>query len=332
MALQDIYRELSKKLLMEHSRVLPRIWQIVCSVEEARVVNALPATAQELAGRFGTTEGDMIAILDNLFHKGAVFETVKDGVITYRMPRHIIQFHDATILWKEAPKELRDLWMEFEETDYPMLLDLVTQIKMPSFMRVIPIGESIASRNQVLAHEDALSMLDTAHTIAVTDCACRTLFRKCDHPINVCLQINRGAEYAIKRGTGRRIDAAEAREILELSRKAGLVHMTENTAGRSNVICNCCTCCCEMLRFAKDEKVRRAVLSPSRYQAHLDTEACTACGLCEDICPVKAIKSKGGDTMLLDVEVCIGCGLCGSVCQVGAVTLVEVRPPDFIPA
>ncbi|HPW67915.1 MAG: ATP-binding protein [Desulfomonilia bacterium] len=332
MDLQDVYRDLSKKLLLEHSAVLPRIWKTVCSEDEARVVNALPATARELAEKFGTTEHDMLAILDNLFHKGAVFEAVKDGVTTYRMPRHIIQFHDATILWKEAPQELMNLWMEFEHTDYPMLLELVAQIKMPSFMRVIPIGESITPRNQVLAHEDALGMLEAARVIAVTDCACRTLLRRCDHPLTVCVQINRGAEYAIKRGTGRRIGASEARELLELSRKAGLVHMTENTAGRSNVICNCCSCCCEMLRFATDEKTRRAVLSPSRYQAHLDKDACTACGLCADICPVKALGSGDGDTMLLDADACIGCGLCGSVCPVGAVTLVEVRPPDFIPA
>jgi ferredoxin len=247
------------------------------------------------------------------------------------MPRHIVQFHDATILWEEAPQELMDLWMEFEETDYPMLLELVTQIKMPSFMRVIPIGESITPRSKVLAHEDAVRMLETAQAIAVTDCACRKLLKKCDRPLKVCLQINRGAEYAIKRGTGRRIDAAEAGQILEISRKAGLVPMTENSAGRSNVICNCCSCCCEMLRFATDEKTR-GVLSPSRYQAHLDLEACTACGLCADICPVNALGSEDGDTVLLDVDACIGCGLCTSVCPVGAVTLVEVRPADFIPA
>ncbi len=331
MGLQDIYRELSKKLLMEHSAVLPRIWKTVCSEDEAAVVNALPATATELAARFCTTEDDMIATLGGLFHKGVVFEAVRDGVTTYRMPRHIVQFHDATILWKEAPQELMDLWMEFEETDYPMLLELVTQIKMPSFMRVIPIGEGITPRSRVLAHEDALSMLEAAQAIAVTDCACRTLHRKCNRPLEVCLQINRGAEYAIKRGTGRRIDVAEAARILELSRKAGLVHMTENTAGRSNVICNCCSCCCEMLRFATDEKTR-GVLSPSRYQAHLDGETCTACGLCADICPVKALGSGDGDTVLLDADACIGCGLCASVCPVGAVALVEVRPPDFIPA
>jgi ferredoxin len=328
---QDVYRELSKKLLMENSKILPRIWQTVCSEEEARIVNALPAASLDLAGRFNMTEGDMLDILGDLFHRGVVFEAVKNGVTTYRMPRHVVQFHDATILWEEAPQVLMDLWVEFGETEYPGLLELVTQIKLPSFMRVIPIGEGITPRSRVLAHEDAMQMLESAQSIAVTTCVCRKLMKRCDAPLDVCLQINRGAEYNIKRGTGRRIDMNEAEAILKRSRKAGLVPMTENTAGRSNVICNCCSCCCEMLRFATDEKTK-GVLAPSRYQARLDREACTLCGLCEDICPVEAISTGAEDAMLLNETACIGCGLCASVCSSGALELVEVRPAEFIPA
>ena len=129
MSQQDVYRELSKKLLMENSTVLPRIWKIVCSDKEAEIVNALPGTADEIARKFGMTEGDMLPILHGLYHRGVVFEAVRDGVTTYRMPRHMLQFHDATILWKEAPEALMDLWIEFGETEYPGLLELVTQIK-----------------------------------------------------------------------------------------------------------------------------------------------------------------------------------------------------------
>ncbi len=40
--------------------------------------------------------GEMEKTLESLFRKGAVFESVRDGEIVYRMPRHIVQFHDAT--------------------------------------------------------------------------------------------------------------------------------------------------------------------------------------------------------------------------------------------
>lgn len=327
---QDVYRELSKKLMLEHSRVIPQIWRIICTDEEARIVNRMPATVDELARDFAKSTEDMQGIVDGLFHRGAAFDFVKDQTTFYRGPRHIIQFHDATILWPEAPQEMFRLWEEFEETDYPQLLELVTSINLPSFMRVIPIGETIEVRNQVLSYEDARSMLESSSMVAVTTCVCRKLMKRCDRPLEVCLQLNRGAEYTIKRGTGRQVSVQEALEILKKARDAGLVHMTENTSGRSNVLCNCCNCCCEMLRFATDVKTK-GVLAPSRFRARVDEAACTACGLCGEICPVKAIAVEQGDAAVVKADACIGCGLCASVCPVEAIALTEARPKEFIP-
>jgi ferredoxin len=331
MAPQDVYRELSKKLLMEQSTVLPKIWETICSEEEAQIVNSLPATVPDLAEKFSKSEDEMNAIIEELYHRGVVFDYEREGKTFYRMPRHIIQFHDATLLWDEAPDEMMDRWLEFEETDYPALLELVTQIKMPSFMRVIPINETIASKSQVLSFEDAAKMLERANTIAVTTCVCRKLMKRCESPLEACLQINKGADYTLKRGTGRKIDLTEAMDILKLSEEAGLVHMTENTQGRNNVICNCCSCCCEMLRFATDTKTK-GVLAPSRYLAQVDESGCTSCGMCVDICPVEAITLNEEDLAQVDAQGCIGCGLCASTCPVDAISLIDIRAEDFIPA
>ena len=331
MAPQDVYKELAKKLLLENSTVIPKIWKTICSTEEAWIVNSLPATIPDLAGKFSKTEDEMNAIIEELYHRGVVFDYVREGKTFYRMPRHIIQFHDATLLWEEAPDEMTQLWLEFEETDYPALLELVTQIKMPSFMRVIPINETITSKNQVLSFEDAAQMLANAYNIAVTTCVCRKLMKRCDGPLDVCLQINKGADYTLKRRTGRKIDLAEAMDILKLSEEAGLVHMTENTQGRNNVLCNCCSCCCEMLRFATDTRTK-GVLAPSRYLAEVDEIECTACGMCVDICPVEAISLDGENPARVDNQGCIGCGLCASVCPTDAISLKDIRSEDFIPA
>jgi ferredoxin len=326
---QDVYRELSKKLMLENSTILPKIWRIVCTEEEAKLVNRLPATLEQLVQESGKAASDMEDTINALFHRGVVFDFAKEGTTLYRMPRHILQFHDATILWQEAPEELFKLWEEFEDTDYPQLLELVTAIKMPSFMRVIPVGETIEARNQVLAFEDARKMLENAGSIAVTTCVCRKLMKRCDGPLEVCLQLNRGAEYNIKRGTGRKVSLDEAIAILKISENAGLVHMTENTTGRSNVLCNCCNCCCEMLRFATNEKTK-GVLAPSRFQAKVGAEMCTSCGMCVEICPVDAIALN--DIAEVIPDACIGCGLCATVCPVEAISLFEARPAEFIPA
>jgi Pyruvate/2-oxoacid:ferredoxin oxidoreductase delta subunit len=327
---QDVYRELSKKLMMEHSTVLSEIWRELCSEEEARIVDRLPATIEDLAKTFEKTVIEMQGIINELYHRGVVFESVKDGITSYRMPRHIVQFHDATILWEESTLRLLELWREMTETEYPRLLELVTTAKLPSLVRVIPINETITAKNQVLAYEDAARMLQNARAIAVTKCPCRKLMKRCDGPLEACIQLDRGAEYAIKRGTGKKIDYDEAVAILKTCEEAGLVHMTENTAGRSNIICNCCSCCCEILRFATDVKTRGA-LAPSRFQAQVNAGECTSCSLCVDICPMDAIALNAEDLAWVSRDECIGCGLCASVCPVNAISLFEVRPKEFIP-
>jgi len=230
-----------------------------------------------------------------------------------------------------APEELFELWRQFSETDYPRLLELVTNVNMPSFMRVIPIGETIEAKSRVLSYEDARAMLESSSSLAVTTCVCRKLMQRCDRPLEVCLQLNRSAEYAVRRGTGRKVTLDEALAILATASDAGLVHMTENTAGRNNVLCNCCTCCCEMLRFAGDPKTR-GVLAPSRFAARVNGDECTGCGLCSEVCPMDAVAVGDSGVAVVTGDACIGCGLCANACPAGAVGLVEVRPEGFIPA
>lgn len=327
----DVYRELTKKLGMEQSPLIPQIWQVVCTEEEAQIVNATPARLEDLAARFQIDPPEMERILGRLFHRGVIFEQQKEGATIYRMPRHIVQMHDATSLWREAPPELFDLWARFMEEEYPQIPAFLTKIQATSFLRVIPIQESISTESRALPYEDAARIVEGAYRLAVTNCPCRLIARKCGKPLEVCLQLNRGADYTIKRGSGREITAAEAREILRLSAAAGLVHMTENRAGSGNVICNCCNCCCLGLPYAKDPATR-GVIQASRYQALLAPDLCNNCALCREVCPVSAIEPVSGDIPLFIGEKCLGCGLCVGVCPTGAVSLAPVRGEDFIPA
>ena len=327
----NIYKELSKKLNMENSQILPRIWSLICNEEEAEIINSLPRTVEDIAGKFGKSVDEIDSIMKSLFHKGVVFDYVRDDKTYYRMPRHIVQFHDASILWPEIPSEMLELWVEFGEEEYPKMLEMVTELKLPSFMRVIPINKTIDTKSQVLAYEDATNMVKDATNLAVTTCVCRKSVKKCDAPLEVCLQINRGADYAIKRGTGRKVSIEEAIAVLRKSEEAGLVHLTENRGARVNAICNCCTCCCDMLRYISVEKTK-GVLAPSRFEATVDENECTSCEMCIDICPTHAISMNGSDVAKVKSNDCIGCGLCASVCPTEAIILKEMRPEDFIPA
>ncbi|NPU83022.1 MAG: 4Fe-4S binding protein [Syntrophaceae bacterium] len=327
----DVYRELSKKVGAEHSHIVPLIWKAVCSEDEARLVNSLPAEAEELAKRFDKTRPEMDNILHSLFLKGLVFEAFKDGRPIYRMPRHIIQFHDASTLWPEAPSELLDLWRRYTEEEYPQVPALLKAIQAPPFFRVIPIQEKIEPESHVLSYEDAGRIVESAELLAVTKCPCRMIMRKCDKPLEVCLQMNRGAEYAIKRGTGRRVDVAEAMAILRSAEEAGLVHLTENKAGIGTVICNCCRCCCVGLPYARKAETN-SLLVPSRYRAVVEASSCTGCGICVDECPMDAISMDPEDLAAINKDICIGCGVCGHFCPTGAIGLTVARDRDFIPS
>ena len=331
MSQQDLYGELSKKVGSEHSRIVPEIWKTVCTLEEAEILNVLPATLEELVQRFGTPQKDISRMIQILFHKGLVFEATREGKTTYRLPRHIIQFHDASTLWAEAPPVLMELWRQYMEEEYPQVPAALVAMKIPPFFRVVPINEKIETKSQVLAYEDAARIVENASVIAVTNCPCRMIMRKCDKPIDVCLQINKGAQYALKRGTGRRIDAEEAKTILRRAEAAGLVHLTENKAGIGTVICNCCNCCCIGLPYARNADTN-GLLVPSRYRAVVDENACTGCGICVDDCPMDAMILNESNLAEVNVEACIGCGVCTHACPTDAIGLKVVRTADFIPA
>lgn len=116
--------------------------------------------------------------------------------------------------------------------------------------------------------------------------------------------------------------------ILETAEEAGLVHLTPNTADKMGFICNCCSCCCKMLGAVTMLKAT-ASHPVSNFHASVNYDDCTACGLCEDRCPTKAIAMD--DVAIVDRRLCIGCGLCASECPTEAINLVRkidsIEPP-----
>ena len=146
--------------------------------------------------------------------------------------------------------------------------------------------------------------------------------------------LNRAADYAISRGTGREIDKAEAMEIMKKSEEAGLVHVTMNSDHIDHYICNCCADCCIGLRLITAKDVANFV-APSRFQAVIDREECIGCESCLERCYFGAITiEEEGDELkaVVDADKCVGCGLCSFVCPSDAVKFEEVHPADFIPS
>lgn len=52
--------------------------------------------------------------------------------------------------------------------------------------------------------------------------------------------------------------------------------------------------------------------------AHVISDECIACGVCQSECPVDAISE--GDIYVIDADLCIDCGACADACPTGAIS------------
>jgi len=96
--------------------------------------------------------------------------------------------------------------------------------------------------------EEARKLIEKAHYIALTNCACRISVHKCDKPLDVCIIFDGAAEFLVDRGYAWKASVDETINTLIKSEEAGLVHTSNNSKDRATVICNCCPCCCTVLR------------------------------------------------------------------------------------
>ncbi len=333
----DAYVVLAGKLGYPRSERLGKLLRRLMDEQEAELVASLPCPTKELAQKLNKKEEKVNEMLKKLFEKGTVFMTSKG----YQFARDIFQLHDATAcdvrLDKAWGRELLDLWEDFLQAEwYADWAKLVESWQMPAW-RVIPARKAISKGTKLLPSEDIVAMLDKGTRFALANCSCRRIAERCDLPTDVCLQVNRGAEYAIARGTGRELTRDEALKVMEVAEEAGLIHSVFNNSAIPNVICNCCADCCVFYYPLARHGVLEKGVAKSRFQAEVDKAVCKGCQTCVDRCPFEAVemvKVTGEKKLKAQVipEKCFGCGVCAMGCESEAIKLIEVRPPEHIPA
>ena len=327
---QNPYRAFAERMFHHDSRLIPQILEAMIGEAQAALLVSLPGTEEEMAAKLGRPVETVRADLSDMFRKGLAFKRTKEGVTTWRAPMNIAQFHDASILWPEAPAGFHDLWRRYMEEEWPVLSAMLAGFLPRPYTRVIPVEKVLdAGRSQILAPESLRQLIEGSARVAVSRCTCRTTMKKCAAPVEVCLQINRGADYTLERGSGREVTKEEALAIVRRSEEAGLVHVTMNSAGSGTFICNCCGCCCQAFTMLIAHGTR--LCDPSRYRPQVRTEACKGCGTCGKRCWFGAIAVGAGDVSAVAEDRCLGCGLCAEGCPEGAIAMVEARTPDFIP-
>jgi len=330
---EDLFEKMTEKILLKGSKIIPQLFRMIANQEEAVLLLAMPGTPEQLAEKLNKPVAEIEKSCRTLYEKGLAFKSFKGGVTSYKMCRDMVQFHDATILWPKATVDYFELWQKFMELEWPNYARIISKILPKPITRVIPVRQAVeAGKQQVLDIESAAKIINDAEAIAVTKCTCRLIAHKCDRPVEVCLQVNAGARYTIDRGSGREVTKAEAMKILEESEEKGLIHVAMNKAHVGHFICNCCGCCCVTMPLMIKEGLK--LTDPSRYLAKIDPELCADCETCLDRCYFNAlveIEKDGETVMSVIAEKCMGCGLCNVTCPEEAISLIEVRPAEFIP-
>ncbi len=329
----DVYKRLAERLdslpngfPATESGVELKILRKIFSPEEAEMalkLRPLPETVEALSGRLGIPQDKMQAILDNMVAKGQIGSAKMKNQQVYMLFPFVFGIFEFQ--QKRLDRELAELVEEYG----PALMGAVGKYA-PAMMRVVPLNVQIDGQHTVHPYEDLYKVFQESKSFQVMDCICRKeqglLGKPCEHSLEVCLGFARSEGAFDRYPLGRIISREEALNIIKKADDEGLVHSTFNVQSGLMAVCNCCPCCCGLLRGMKNLNALH-LLAKSNYVAVINEETCAACGVCaNERCPVGAI-SEQDDKYSVQPEKCLGCGICRPTCPTESITLVR-KPED----
>ncbi|MBE0504438.1 MAG: 4Fe-4S binding protein [Desulfuromonadales bacterium] len=321
------------------SAKLRQILALLFSEEEALVASRFPleeATLPELAKRTGLPAIKLAGILESMAEKGLVMDMPCAGTTYYLLMPGLIGFFEFTFMKQRADlplAELAKLMREYlEECQAPEFFGSKTQLT-----RSLVYAEHVPVTSKVTSYEDARQIIAGAGYGAVGLCYCR---HKKEHekkvcakgaPVEeICISLGNAARFMVRRGFASERTTDELLAILDRARTYNLTHITDNIRHKPSFICNCCSCCCELL--AGVQMGYPDGIAKTGFTVAIDTERCNGCGRCYRACNVKALAMAQGERYAeLQRALCLGCGACIGVCPQGALQLVELAKRPLPP-
>ncbi len=313
------------------SRIEIRILKKLFSPEEAALGAKLTGTWEsldKLAERLGTPSRDLRGPLSDLAKRGLVRIDRREGKAFFRLAPFVVGFYEEQV--DVIDHELAHMVEEyFRQGGAKGIMQ-----PQPALHRVLP-AQAAVKTEWVLPYDDVKLILENAKTFNVRDCICRIEQdlldkRKCDFPLDICISFS---EYEREPVEGD-ISKEAALALLEKSEQIGLVHTVSNVTTGLGYVCNCCGCCCGILRGITEYGIANSV-AYANYFAVIDPDLCVGCGTCIERCQVGAILDEDGISVVM-TEKCIGCGLCVTGCPENAARLERkgeaeiIQPPvDF---
>lgn len=340
------YRLLQQRLAQKvqaapDSSTLTKILTLLFSPEDAELARQLPHSftpLESISSRLNMPEDELDDKLTDMARRGIVFDIEHKGKRYFTLPPVVIGLFEFTFMRTRPEAPMKELALLFEEyfnenngKFFRTHLEGQTQL-FRSLVREEALPENTT---EILDWERASEIVSSSSAFSVGICQCLHTAehhdRACDKPREVCLTFNHIAESLSRNGIARAITRKEAMDILIKSKEAGLAQTGDNVQRKVGFICNCCGCCCHLMRAIKNFDIHPGIIT-SNWIMDVDTSKCKGCGECAKACPIDAInieKIQEGDKKKMwavsNEEVCLGCGVCSTVCKTGASTM-KSRP------
>jgi NAD-dependent dihydropyrimidine dehydrogenase PreA subunit len=301
------------------SRTELKILKKIFSPEEALIASSMTGHNESIgtiAQRSGSPEDKVKEMLKAMPRRGIIWGSKGDGELEFRLAPFVVGFYEAQ--WEIMDHELSHLFEQYWQeggAEGIMRYD-------PAVHRVVPAQTAIKTE-VILPYDDVRKLIIQAKSFRVIDCICKKQkqllgAKKCDFPLRVCLTFSAKA----RQMDSNSISPKEALDLLQKTEEMGLVHTVNNVANGVTYVCNCCGCCCGILRGITEFGIENSV-ARANYYAVLKDDNCDGCGICEERCQVNACSVDNMAT--IDSAKCIGCGLCVTTCPVDAIEL-QLRP------
>lgn len=326
---EDIYRRLQEKLdgysvgfPATESGVEIEILKKLFNEDDAEIFLSLSPTLEkpeEIASRLGQPVELLAEKLEEMASRGLLFRLKRNNESKYGATAFIHGIFEF-----QLPRIDREL-VELIDRYFDEGMDRSLIKAKGTFLRTIPIAQSIPPEHHIASFDDASAILRSAGTIVVADCICRKskkmIGTSCDAPLEVCFMFGSMGQYYLDNNMGREVSADDAIAIVARAQDAGLVTQPA-TSQNPNGMCNCCGDCCGVLASIKRDPCPADLVYSNNY-ALVDADECLECGECVTACHMEAIQLlEDGPAIILENR-CIGCGVCVPRCPSGAITLKE---------
>jgi hypothetical protein len=265
------------------SNVEIRLLKKIFSAEEALIACQLGGSMEAcdvISTRIGLSAEQADAKLTEMAEKGMLWDREEDGKHLFRLAPFIVGIYEACSM----DHELAHLVEEYLSTGGAAGI----MGPEPAIHRVVP-AYSATKSEWILPYDDVKVLLTSSKSFVLHDCICRLqqkhMGHECGFPVRTCLSFSSSEGSSGKDS----VSKEEALAFLDKAEELGLVHTVSNTMKGSGYVCNCCGCCCGLLRGITDWGIENSV-AYANYYADIDAQECAGCGTCIERCQVHAIS------------------------------------------